>query len=409
MSGFKGIRVAASGYTPQEAFGFNNVTGEIISYNQSYGNVVKIPPTIGGIPVTSIGNNAFYGKSNITSITIPSGVTSIGDSAFNGCAALTQIIIGGNNAIIGANNLNFGSDYYKMGGGMSGRYVLSDTTWLFLPQDIDEETSLSPAAADYFNRCKADGVPWYVAGFASIMSQPDFEFFNYRLGITPYQMIASYGGWSQSSANANYVAKAYSLFGTKDVTSSNMTDTSYMPYFSSSGTLNYISSFDYTNSANLQTLYPSSISQPFQVLSIVGSCRKLGLAQTAYIMSYTSNVVSCGKSLYSPYNMLYMLAPMQRNTSNNEFQTNSIYNAVFNGSNKKLYRNNIEVPTMTAGTIGTNAMNSIIIGNGPAKTAAQVFNGQIYVTIVFTSSLTTDQRTAINTYFSNRFGISLQA
>ena len=51
--------------------------------------------TIANIPegVTSIGNEAFYYCTGLTSITIPEGVTSIGSSAFDGCSGLTSITI----------------------------------------------------------------------------------------------------------------------------------------------------------------------------------------------------------------------------------------------------------------------------------------------------------------------------
>ena len=43
--------------------------------------------------VTSIGNYAFIGCSNLTSITIPEGVTTIGDYAFRYCRGLTSVTI----------------------------------------------------------------------------------------------------------------------------------------------------------------------------------------------------------------------------------------------------------------------------------------------------------------------------
>ena len=43
--------------------------------------------------VTSIGNSAFFGCVNLTSVTIPDGVTSIGNSAFRGCSNISSITI----------------------------------------------------------------------------------------------------------------------------------------------------------------------------------------------------------------------------------------------------------------------------------------------------------------------------
>jgi len=52
-----------------------------------------IPAAIEGKPVTSIGNVAFNGCINLTSITIPDSVTSIGKRAFSDCYSLTSITI----------------------------------------------------------------------------------------------------------------------------------------------------------------------------------------------------------------------------------------------------------------------------------------------------------------------------
>ena len=54
---------------------------------------IAIPSSLGGKPVTSIGNSAFYGCTNLTSVMIPDSVTSIGISAFCGCSGLTSVTI----------------------------------------------------------------------------------------------------------------------------------------------------------------------------------------------------------------------------------------------------------------------------------------------------------------------------
>ena len=59
----------------------------------TYGTIT-IPSSLGGYPVTGIGNGAFSGRHSLKSVTIPDSVTSIGSYAFNGCSILTNIVIG---------------------------------------------------------------------------------------------------------------------------------------------------------------------------------------------------------------------------------------------------------------------------------------------------------------------------
>ena len=57
------------------------------------GGAVTVPGTINGLPVTSIGNDAFYECASLTSVIIPSGVTNIGTGAFFSCINLTGVSI----------------------------------------------------------------------------------------------------------------------------------------------------------------------------------------------------------------------------------------------------------------------------------------------------------------------------
>jgi hypothetical protein len=71
----------------------DNGTAVAITGYEGAGGSAMIPSTIGGKPVTSIGNGAFYGLTALTNVTIPSSVTRIGDTAFQGCIGLTNVTL----------------------------------------------------------------------------------------------------------------------------------------------------------------------------------------------------------------------------------------------------------------------------------------------------------------------------
>lgn len=75
---------------------------QITAYTGTGGAIV-IPDTLGGLPVTSIGDNVFGGLESLRSVIIPDSVTSIGANAFYRCMGLTSVVIPNSVAGIGYN------------------------------------------------------------------------------------------------------------------------------------------------------------------------------------------------------------------------------------------------------------------------------------------------------------------
>ena len=76
----------------QFSYSVNGGTITITGYTGP-GGAVNIPSEINNLPVTSIADDAFWGCTGLTAVTIPSTVTSIGDGVFDFCASLTAITV----------------------------------------------------------------------------------------------------------------------------------------------------------------------------------------------------------------------------------------------------------------------------------------------------------------------------
>ena len=94
-------------YASEDGVLFNKTKTTIVSYPAGKtATTYEIPTT-----VTSIGNGAFVGCTNLTSVNIPANVTSIGEAAFMSCINLTSVTIPstvtsiGRGAFMGCSNL----------------------------------------------------------------------------------------------------------------------------------------------------------------------------------------------------------------------------------------------------------------------------------------------------------------
>ncbi len=146
------LSFAATTASTQFTYTTNNGSITITGYSV-HGGALTIPPFITGLPVTSIGTNAFQDH-QLTSVSIPDTVTSIGDSAFSGDFFSTLIIpdsviiIGGGaffdcealeSAIIGNNVTSIGVEAFA-GSGLTTVTIGRSVT--YIGEDAFASTSL---------------------------------------------------------------------------------------------------------------------------------------------------------------------------------------------------------------------------------------------------------------------------
>jgi len=117
--------------TPATDFTYLNNSGTItITDYVGSDSYVLIPPTIAGNPVTTINDHVFYNQAGLTSVTIPASVTRIGDGAFAGCPNLTSIAVDpANPNYASADGVLFDKAFTTLlqcPAGLNGGYVISN-------------------------------------------------------------------------------------------------------------------------------------------------------------------------------------------------------------------------------------------------------------------------------------------
>ena len=149
-----------------------SLTYSVTDYTGSESEVI-IPSVYNGYAVTSIGDEAFYYCTRLTSITIPNSVTSIGSSAFRSCTRLTSITVDRANTAYA----DIDGNLYSKDGKMLIQYTVGKTETSFvIPNTV---TSIGSYA---FYKCSSltsitipDGVTsigdeafYYCSGLTSI-------------------------------------------------------------------------------------------------------------------------------------------------------------------------------------------------------------------------------------------------
>src|SRR5215831_6696872 len=88
------LLLTLSAFSAQAQWSYQTQDGTVIITGYTGpGGSISVPSTIEGLPVTTIGDNAFWADNNLTSITLPEGITTIGSHTFFLCGNLVSVTL----------------------------------------------------------------------------------------------------------------------------------------------------------------------------------------------------------------------------------------------------------------------------------------------------------------------------
>ena len=184
----------------------SNGEATITDCNTSISGDVTIPSTLGGYPVTSIGNSAFENCSLMTSLTIPNSVTRIDYDAFFLCSSLTKVNITDLAAWCNIHFYSWEGSYYSNPLYYAKKLYINGTlaTNITIPNSV---TSISDAAFYYCNSLKSVTIPDNVTsiGWKTFYNCSSLAYVTLSDNIT-YIGYHAFSGteYSQNSSNWEY-------------------------------------------------------------------------------------------------------------------------------------------------------------------------------------------------------------